>query len=221
MPVKNILVHAVIFDMDGVITNTMPDHHRAWAMTLKNYGVHLTHHDVYSREGQPGDEALKEILQRNNILYAQKDIQRILKEKEEYFKKYVKQRFVVGSRSFLKKLSKEGFQLALVTGTSRHELHKILPDPIYNLFSVIVTGCDVQTGKPHPEPFLKALKNLNIRAREAIVIENAPYGIQSARAAGLRVLALETSLDKKYLKGAFQTFKTIKQLTHKIRFQLI
>jgi beta-phosphoglucomutase len=81
-------VKAVIFDMDGVITNTMPDHHRAWRETLKKYDIHLTHYDIYSREGQPGDEALEEILQIHNFAHTKKDIKRILLEKEAYFKKY-------------------------------------------------------------------------------------------------------------------------------------
>ena len=220
MALKTICVKAVIFDMDGVITHTMPDHHRAWKTTLHKYGIALTPYEVYSREGQPGDEALEEILQINRVPYSGKDLKRILKEKEEHFKTYVKERFVVGARTFLKYLSRSGFRLALVTGTSRHELHRILPEHIYRLFEVTVTGNDVRTGKPHPEPFMRALSKLGVSARDAIVIENAPYGIRSANAAGLRVLALETSLASHHLKGAWATYRSIKELRAKTRFQL-
>src|SRR5690606_18525803 len=127
---------------------------------------------------------------------------RILLEKEELFKTIVKQRFIAGSRPFLKTLKNQGFKLALVTGTARHEVHKILPDTIFNLFDVVVCGTDVQNGKPHPEPYLTALKKLNLNGKNAIVIENAPFGIRSAKAAGISCFAIETSLPKKFLKQA-------------------
>jgi len=211
-------VKAVIFDMDGVITNTMPDHYRAWKEVLRWNNIHVTHYDIYSREGQPGEEALKEIYQKYCIPYREEVGVKILSEKEEYFKKTVKQRFIAGSRTLLKKLHKLNLRLALVTGTARQELHRILPDHLYRLFSVTVTGNDVKFGKPHPEPFERAIQNLGISAEEAVVIENAPYGIRSAKAAGLKCFALETSLPKEYLSHADVVFQSIKDLNNKIMF---
>ncbi|HLD69311.1 MAG TPA: HAD family phosphatase, partial [Candidatus Omnitrophota bacterium] len=104
------------------------------------------------------------------------------------------------------------------TGTSRHELHRILPDYLYNLFSVVVTGTDVKNGKPHPEPFLKALKLLKIKSSEAVVIENAPLGIQSAKKAGLRCFALASSLPKQFLHEADAVFSSIKEMRGRVGF---
>ncbi len=220
MSLHKLSVKAVIFDMDGVITNTMPDHYRAWVKILKKEGVAVTHHDIYSREGQRGIHSVEEMFKKYKRSFTNEIAARILKDKEEYFKKIVKTRFVPGARKFLKNLYRRNFKLALVTGTSRHELHQILPDSIYQLFSIVVTGNDVKDGKPHPEPYLKALKKLRIRAIEAVVIENAPFGIQSAKHAGLRCLALETSLPKKYLKRADFIFPSIKNLNQNVRFVL-
>ena len=209
---------AIIFDMDGVITNTMPDHYRAWRTILARYGYHPTHLDIYKREGQPGISSIKDLFAEKKITLSDKVSNKILLEKEELFKKIVKQRFISGSRRFLKNLYKRNFLLALVTGTSRHELHTILPDHLYKLFSVIVTGNDVKMGKPHPEPFLKAIEKLKISSKDGVVIENAPFGIQSAKSAGLRCLALETSLPKKYLNRADMIFHSIQQLEHRVKF---
>ena len=152
-------IKAIIFDMDGVITNTMPDHYKSWKIVLKDEGLNVTHYDIYSREGQTGISSLQGIFSTYEKQLNIKHANVILDKKEELFKKIVKSRFIAGSRSFLKKLYAQGFILALVTGTSRHELHKILPDNLYSLFDTIITGSDVRKGKPHPEPFLKALKN--------------------------------------------------------------
>lgn len=207
---------AVIFDMDGVITNTMPDHFKAWKLVLADYGIHVTHLDIYSREGQRGIHSVREIGAKYGKTFTEDEKHKILAEKEELFKKITKQRFIPGARNFLKNLKKRDFHLALVTGTSRHELHRILPDELYKLFDVAVSGSDVKHGKPHPEPFLKSIKDLNIKATEGIVLENAPFGIRSAREAGLRCLALQTSLPAKYLKEATMILKSYNDLNTKI-----
>lgn len=220
MPADVFYLNAVIFDMDGVITHTMPDHHRAWREVLATYDVHVTHHDIYSREGQPGDEALIEIYEKYNVSYQPEDIPRVLAEKEAHFKQNVRQRFVRGARSLVKRLHADGFRLALVTGTARHELATILPSHLAQMFDVIVTGDDVRRGKPDPEPFLRALKELGIGPESAVVIENAPYGIRAAKAAGIRCLALETSLSRTYLEEADAVYATVNDLTRHVQFVL-
>ena len=78
---------------------------------------------------------------------------------------------------------------------------------------VIIPSDELKYGKPHPEPYLVALKKLKIRPSEALVVENAPNGIKSANGAGIRCIAIETSLPKSYLKGAYKVFGTIKELS--------
>lgn len=213
-------VKSVIFDMDGVITNTMPDHYRSWKAVLKDEGICVTYEDIYKREGQPGLSTVKEIFGEYRKVFDEKKAVRVLRNKEDIFKKIVKIRFVSGARSFLKHLHKNNIRLALVTGTSRDELRRILPAPLLGLFSVIVTGNDVRHGKPHPEPYLQSLKGLKIGPAEAVVIENAPFGIRSAKEAGLRCLALETSLPKECLAEADAVFSSIKELEYKVKFCL-
>ncbi len=211
-------VKSVIFDMDGVITNTMPDHYRSWKTVLKGEGLDVTYEDIYKREGQPGTSSVRELFGEYQKDYDDKKAAMILRKKEDLFKKIVKTRFIPGSRRFLKQLHKCDIRLGLVTGTSRHELRQILPKSLRNLFSVIITGNDVRHGKPHPEPYLKSLKGLKVRASEAVVIENAPFGIRSAKGAGLKCFALETSLPKSYLSEADQIFSSISDLQSNVHF---
>lgn len=211
-------IKAVIFDMDGVITNTMSDHFRAWRKVLLMSGISVTKRDIYLREGQPGAITLREIFREKGHVIGRAQAQEILQAKEKLFKKIVRRRFVQGARPFLYFLKKNGFTLGLVTGTARHEAERILPRPIMNLFSVVVTGCEVKKGKPHPEPYLTALKKLKIRPKEAVVIENAPFGIRSAKRARLRCLALETSLPKSFLKEADLIFRAYAGLRRRVCF---
>ena len=213
-------VQSVIFDMDGVITNTMPDHYRAWKTVFGQAGIHVTYEDIYKREGQPGLSSVKEIFREHQKIIDQRTAAQVLKRKEILFKKIVKTRFITGARTFLKRLHKKNISLALVTGTSRHELYQILPSSLRNLFSVVVTGNDVRHGKPHPEPYLRSLKDLKIDPSRAVVIENAPFGIRSAKKAGIRCLALSTSLPKLYLNEADMVFSSIKELQNKTRFSI-
>jgi len=219
MSQKHLKVKSVIFDMDGVITNTMPEHYRSWKTILKEEGIHVTYEDVYKREGQPGISSVREISMEHQKVFDDQKVAKILCRKENLFKKIVKIRFITGTKNFLKHLHKKNIQLALVTGTSRHELNQVLPAPLRDLFSVIVTGNDVKHGKPHPEPYLKSLKNLKIKPSDAIVIENAPFGIRSAKRAGLKCLALETSLPKKYLFEADAVYSSIKDLQSNVLFE--
>lgn len=214
-------VKAVIFDMDGVITNTMPDHYRAWRMIFKEAGLAVTRQEIYRREGQPGLDTILEIARERGMRIRRKDARRILRRKEKLFSRIVRRRFIPGARRFLLTLKREGFALALVTGTSRDEAERILPAKLRNLFSAVVTGDEVKHGKPHPEPYLQALKRLRIGPRDAVVIENAPYGILSAKRAGLLCLALETSLPGQALKAADFVFSSFRELISKVFFQKI
>jgi beta-phosphoglucomutase len=212
-------IRAVIFDMDGVITDTMPYHFRAWKDVFAGEGIKVSHEDIYCREGQKGIDSVREIFSEYGKEFSEDYARHLLKIKEKHFKEIFKRRFIPGARQFLRRLSYQEFKLALVTGTSRHEAVKLLPDYIFKLFDVTVCGCEVQNGKPHPEPYLTALQKLSIPAAKAVVIENAPFGIRSAKAAGLSCLAVATSLPKPYLKQADKIFDSFKTLTAQVHFR--
>lgn len=211
-------ISTLIFDMDGVITDTMPYHFRAWETVFASEGIRASHEDIYKREGQKGIDSVRELFIEKEKLYTDAIGKRLLYEKEELFKRILKRKFISGSRPFIKRSVAQGFKLALVTGTSRHEAQKLLPKDLWDCFDVTVCGCDVQNGKPHPEPYLKAINKLNVLSKKAVVFENAPFGIRSAKAAGLFCIALETSLPASYLTGADAIFSSFKAIESKVRF---
>jgi len=211
---------SLIFDMDGVITDTMPYHFKAWRSVFAAEGIIASHEDIYKREGQKGIESVREIFIEKKILHTETRARGMLEAKERLFKEIFKRKFIPGSRAFIKKYHARGFKLGLVTGTSRHEAQKLLPKELWDCFDVTVCGCDVQNGKPHPEPYLQAMAKLNVKPQEAAVFENAPFGIRSAKAAGLFCLGLETSLPAAYLKDADAIFTSFKEIESKIKLVL-
>jgi len=192
----------IIFDMDGVIVDSMPYHFIAWYEALRPWGIRVTCFDVFEKEGERWQKSLKYFLKQAGIKPTHKIMNGIFNERHRIFKKYFKRFIFKGARELLLDLHHKKFTLALVTGTPIAEVKKILPRQIQSVFKCMVTGDRVRNGKPHPEPFLKAAKALKIRPADCLVIENAPLGIESAKKAGMFCIAVTTSLPKEYLKKA-------------------
>jgi HAD superfamily hydrolase (TIGR01509 family) len=202
-------IAAVIFDMDGVIINGMPYHAQAWQEAFASVGLKITPEEVYEREGEAGIAAVAHFLKERGLELSLSEVEVLIQKKETRYKEIAQVEVFEGVPELLAELQARGKRLGLVTGTARHELEISLPPEIKAKFEIIITGDAVDRGKPDPEPYQRALKSLKIQPNQAIVIENAPLGIQSARAAGLRCLAVETSLACERLTGAEQCFSDI------------
>jgi len=201
--VKRILKpKAVIFDMDGVIVDSMPYHFLAWYEALRPYGVRVGCFDVYAKEGERWSKSLKDFLNKEGIVPSRKLLSEIFISRQKIFKKYFKRFIFKDAERVLCALRKKGYLLSLVTGTPDYEVKRILPHKLYRIFNIIVAGNNVKKGKPHPEPYLKAARILKVSPIECIVIENAPYGIESAKRAGMLCVAVSTSLPAEFLNKA-------------------
>lgn len=193
---------AIIFDMDGVIIDSMPYHFLAWYEALRVYGVRVSCFDVYAKEGENWEMTLKDLLIRAGIKPKPGLLKEIFLKRQKIFKNYFKRFIFKGADNFLACLKKQGYILGLVTGSPSQEVSKILPLRILSLFDSLVAGNQVKRGKPHSEPYIKCAKSLGLKPSECVVIENAPFGIESAKKAGMFCIALTTSLPKEYLKKA-------------------
>jgi beta-phosphoglucomutase len=198
----NFLPRAIIFDMDGVIIDSMPYHYLAWYEALRPWGISVKCFDVYQREGERWDKTLKDLLRQARIRPTEEVLKKIFSYRQKIFKKYFKRYIFKGVDRFLFCLKQKGYILGLVTGTPSHEIRAILPRKIRTLFDCVVAGDAVKYGKPNPAPYLRALRLLRLKAGQCLVVENAPLGIRSAKAAGIFCLALNTSLPSEYLKEA-------------------
>jgi beta-phosphoglucomutase len=204
---------AIIFDMDGVIVDSMPYHFLAWYEALRPWGVRVSCFDVYSKEGERWDKTLKDLLKGERIKPTSKILNKIFSARQKIFRNYFRRFIFKGAKEFLACLKNRGYILGLVTGTPDKEIKRILPQQINCLFDAIVAGNKVKHGKPHPESYLKASKALGVKPADCIVVENAPFGIRSAKRAGMFCIAVTTSLPEEYLKEADLVVSELSEIT--------
>ena len=188
--------------MDGVIVDSMPYHFIAWYEALRPWGVRVSCFEVYAQEGERWETTLKGLLKREKIKPTRKVLNAIFTLRQKIFKRYFKRYIFHGAYELLVDLRKQGFILGLVTGSPLNEIKRILPVKLLRLFTAIVAGNQVKNGKPHPEPYLRAAGLLKLKPETCLVIENAPFGIISAKRAGMPCIAVSTSLPKEYLTDA-------------------
>ena len=193
---------AFLFDMDGVLTDSMPNHWEAWQKVFADLGVIVDREEILRREGEKGMVTLKSVLERSGVRTSPEVLAQALERKEHLFRSFPKPALLPGARELVHELWQSGARVALVTGTSLNEARSNLPADLFEKFDTVVTGDQIDHGKPDPEPYQVALERLGVQKTRALVIENAPFGIASAKGAGLTCIALTTSLPAAELAGA-------------------
>ncbi len=199
----------VIFDLDGVLLDSMGYHFTAWERAFREMGIRVDRLEIYLREGEKGSVTARSIMEERGRVPSEKGVSQLLARKENIFKEIAKAKLFPEVEELVDSLWKRDYPLGLVTGTSRGEVEKILPQGLQKRFRVIVTGDIISKGKPHPEPYLVALQGLGLSPEEVVVIENAPYGIRSTKGAGLFCVGLTTTLGEEYLKEADMVFNSM------------
>ncbi len=197
---------AVLFDMDGVLYNSMPYHAESWHKIMEERGLHLSKEEAYLHEGRTGSGTINIVCQRQFGRNAtEKEIKEIYKAKTEVFNSYPLALPMEGAIDVLTKVKRDGLFPMIVTGSGQASLLGRLNNNFPGVFKpeLMVTAFDVKYGKPNPEPYLMALNKGNLKANEAIVVENAPLGVQAAAAAGIFTVAVNTGpLDDNILLDA-------------------
>lgn len=186
---------AVFFDMDGVLFDSMPAHAKSWALIAKQYGFDLPYEEVFMHEGRTGFATINMLMQRTFGRDAtQQEIDEIYDAKCREFNNYPQAGKMPGAHDLLIKLSKACIPTFVVTGSGQASLLERLQNNFPGMFHPehIISSKDVKHGKPHPEPYLMALERAGIEPSEAVVVENAPLGVRSARAAGIFTIAVNT-----------------------------
>lgn len=197
---------SVLFDMDGVLFDSMPYHADAWHKTMAHHGLNLSREEAYLHEGRTGASTINIVCKRERGYEASEDeIKTIYAEKSEEFNKNPEVQRMPGALEVLTKIKQDGLFSMVVTGSGQHSLINRLNTNFPGIFTpeLMVTAFDVKYGKPNPEPYLMALKKGNLKANEAIVVENAPLGVEAGHAARIFTVAVNTGpLDDKVLLAA-------------------
>ena len=188
---------AILFDMDGTLIDSDPVHAAVFIDFLGARGLDITEADYTRRiHGRLNREIFAELLPNH-------DADEMDAGKEAAFRERVTPDFpmVAGAREFLRTLA-PALPLAVVTNACRANLDTVLERlALADHFRHRVSSDEVAHGKPAPDLYLRALDLLGVRADEALAFEDSASGVASARAAGLRVIGVATSLSPETLLG--------------------
>lgn len=199
-------IKAVIFDMDGVLTESMCYHIESWNYAFNNYGINPTSEDLSLLEGMSYKETIDVLSKKYSVKLSQSQKDELYLIKKKKISEIMKFNIYSGVMKLLVDLKNLDVNLAVVSGANKELINSIIGKHFNSFFDIVISGTDVENGKPNPEPYLKALDKLNIKSEEAIVIENAPLGIKSSKGAKIKTFALTTTLKRDYLKEADMIF---------------
>ncbi len=163
------------------------DHEGPW--------LNLSREEAYMHEGRTGAGTINIVCQRQLGRDAtQEEIESIYLEKSIEFNKHPQAERMPGAWELLQKIKAEGIIPTVVTGSGQASLLDRLEHNFPGMFrqELMVTAFDVKYGKPNPEPYLMALEKGGLKPNEAIVIENAPLGVEAGHKAGIFTIAVNT-----------------------------
>ncbi len=203
---------AFLFDFDGTLADTMEDNFRAWKKACLEFNIKIKKEDYFLLEGMKLSDVAKEILKKNNIGENSEFLDILVSKKNEYYSKIAKFKVYKGVNELISELKKRDIKLAIVTASPREKLEKTVPIKFLNQFDCIISGDDVINGKPDPESYLKAIEKLKIKTNEAIIIENAPLGIEAAKNANIYCIAVCSTLTKEHLNKANKIVENIESI---------
>lgn len=205
---------AILFDMDGVLVDSMNYHLKSWKELLETYHITVSDEFIFQHEGAMAPKIIMDLFKEHGYLIDDQQIVDIYNSQNSSFQeRYLPQ---VGlypeSLSLLDQLNKKGILLGLVTSSRRNLVNRIWKEEHLNFFTTIISADDITRFKPFPDPYLKARDELGQESENCLVIENAPAGIQAANAAGITCFAISSTLPEEKLSQAQQVFPNLKSL---------
>lgn len=193
---------AVLFDLDGVLLDSMPYHVLAWQEVFGRYGAQIEPDEIYSREGSRTAEMARMVAENHGLDLSETERTQLIQEKSMLYNELSRAEMMAGVVELIEELKRRRIWIAIVTGTFRENLLRVMPADLVRQFDVIITGGDVQNGKPHPEPYLKAAEKLGLSPEDCVVVENAELGIASGKAAGMFCIGVTSTQTEEQLKQA-------------------
>lgn len=208
-----------LFDMDGVLFDTMPQHVRSWKQTADEYGLEAKQDEFYLYEGMRGIDTIAKLYHRTFGKEAPMElVEEIYERKTALFNNAnFELQLIPYTREVMAVVKEKGYDIAVVTGSTQNNayprIEKYYSD--YVKREHIITAESVTKGKPNPEPYLMGMKLFGCSPEEAIVIENAPLGVKSGSSAGALTIAVTTGPIKESIlreEGAQLVFPDMKAL---------
>lgn len=177
---------AVLWDLDGTLADSQEFHWRSWEKAMEAEGVSITEAQFLASFGQRNDTILMEWL---GAGAGASQIHRVAEAKESFFREMVRNEGItplLGAAEWVRSLHAEGWRQAIASSAPRANvdvMHQALG--FSGLIDTLVTAEDVSKGKPDPEVFLSAARQLGVVPGRCVVVEDAEAGIEAARRGGM------------------------------------
>ena len=204
-------IQAVIWDLDGVIIDSADAHRRAWQRLAREEGVTFTDADFWATFGKRNDAILAELW---GPLPAEQ-VKALADRKEAYFRELIRETAapLPGAMELMRGLHEAGFRQALASSTPTENIELISEVlGLKQYLTELVSGETVPHGKPAPDIFLKAAKELDVDPSVCLVIEDAVAGVEAAHAAGMRCIAVAGNRDLPGLRKAELMVKSLTEV---------
>lgn len=200
---KQFQTRAAIFDLDGTLLDNNSFHLKSWLQYLKHLNRKISPEEFNANiNGRTNKDVIQYIFNRK---MNEEEILKHSLEKEAVYRKiyqpYIKP--VKGLLNFLEILKNKKIPMAIATSGIQPNIDFMFENiPVKHYFKTVVNSTHITNGKPHPEIYLKAASLLNTEPENCLVFEDAVVGIKSAKAAGMKVIAVATTQLKEELKEA-------------------
>jgi HAD superfamily hydrolase (TIGR01509 family) len=186
----------VLFDMDGVLYNSMPNHAVAWQQSMAKFGIRMSEADAYATEGARGVDTIRMMVRKQQGReIGEREAQTMYDEKTRIFHSMPETQLMPGILSLIEQIHSQGISIGVVTGSGQRPLiNRLLKDFGQYLDEAhITTAYDVKQGKPNPDPYLMGMQKAGVEHPwEALVVENAPLGVKAGVAARIFTIAVNT-----------------------------
>ena len=214
-------LQAIVFDFDGVIANSEPLHLRAFQRVLGDQGLVLSAEEYYSAYLGFDDVGVFVTVARDRgVSLTEPQVEALVTRKGEYMQESLRAGDVLfpGADAFIRQAA-AAVPVAIASGAQRHEIEEILDATgLRSFFAVIVAAGETAQGKPFPDPYARAFQLLDeangrLSKNRCVAIEDSRWGLESARAAGLRCVGVTTSYPASELPGAELVADGLRALT--------
>jgi beta-phosphoglucomutase len=205
---------AAIFDWDGVVIDSSTQHEKSWELLAAETGKPLPAGHFKKGFGKKNQVIIPDVLAWS---HDPEEIQRLGDRKEELYRELVSEggmTILPGASELLAALKASGIPRAVASSTSRTNLEAIFASTgLHQFFDAVVSAEDVVNGKPAPDVFLKAASLLGVPPKRCIVFEDALFGIEAARRAGMKVVAVATTNPLDILGHADRAVESLEEVS--------
>jgi len=207
-----VAIKSAIFDLDGVIVNTVPFHFRAWKKMFEEYGHKFSMEDYLAKvDGRPRLEGAAAILTE----LSPQEIEKAGAKKQGYYLELLDTEPVEifeSSVRVIEELKQRGIKLAAAS-SSKNAVRILKKIKLFEIFDVNVSGADFEKGKPDPEIFLTAASRLKAKPTESAVFEDAKSGVEAALNGGFICVAIDRHHNPESLRGADLIVKDLSEVS--------